>query len=254
VNDLEGGADVDSDCESCATRVGDGDPKEEEENRAVFIVGSFSAWKSLFFYHCTDTVSFAPLKSQGVDSRSHYIRSRTTTATPPPCSPKSIYVLASLLGIEPLRDRAFADVKNKVSEDNVVDEVFSWVTANQSEIMDSQCKLLVSEFNNPRSIELVKEKIGRMSDGSLSFCAGALKVGLKKAFDLKKRKRQPPGVSLRCPYSGCTWYNGHVSYSSVGSNVYCPQCGRGYCLQCVGCGYGRTSNYTSCQGCGKMFT
>ena len=33
------------------------------------------------------------------------------------------------LGIEPLRDRALADIKNKVSQDNVVDEVFSWITA-----------------------------------------------------------------------------------------------------------------------------
>ena len=33
------------------------------------------------------------------------------------------------LGIYTLRDHAFADIKNKVSLDNVVDEVFSWVTA-----------------------------------------------------------------------------------------------------------------------------
>jgi len=129
VNDLEGGANVDSDCESYSTGIDGGNPKEEVGTRAVFIVGSFSAWKSLFFYRCTDTILFAPLKSQGVDSRPHYIRSRTTTVTPPPCSPKSVYVLASLLGIKPLCDRAFADIKNKVSQDNVVDEVFSWVTA-----------------------------------------------------------------------------------------------------------------------------
>ena len=125
---------------------------------------------------------------------------------------------------------------------------------SQSEIMELQCKLLVSEFNNPTSVALVKENIGQMSDGSLSFRAGALKVGLRQAFDLKKRGRLPPGVSLRCPYGGCAWYNARVSYSSVGSNVYCPQCGRGYYMQCVGCGYDRTSNYASCQGCGKRFT
>ena len=90
--------------------------------------------------------------------------------------------------------------------------------------MDLQCKLLVSKFNNPRSVALVKENIGRMSDGSLPFCAGALKIGLEKAFKLKKQKRQPPGVSLRCTYSSCAWYTDHVSYSSVGSNLYCPHC------------------------------
>jgi hypothetical protein len=108
---------VESDCESDSMGVGGGEPKTKEEKqeqeRAVFTTGSFSAyvhlpsclclggndgfssWQSLFFYRCTDTISFAPLRSQGVDSRLNYIRGGTTTAAPPPCSPKSIYVLAN---------------------------------------------------------------------------------------------------------------------------------------------------------------
>ena len=85
----------------------------QEPIRAIFILGSFSAyvlsnvplqkndglpsWKSLFFYRCTDEISFAPLKSQGIDSRLKYIRENTVDAAPPPCSPKSIYVLATLV-------------------------------------------------------------------------------------------------------------------------------------------------------------
>ena len=55
------------------------------------------SWKTLFFYRCTDTISFAPLKSQGPDSRLNDIRENTVAAAPPPCSPKSVYVLASLV-------------------------------------------------------------------------------------------------------------------------------------------------------------
>jgi hypothetical protein len=33
------------------------------------------------------------------------------------------------LEIQPLCDTAFADIKSKVTLNNVVDEVFSWVTA-----------------------------------------------------------------------------------------------------------------------------
>ena len=109
--------DVESDCEGDSMGVGDGalDPEEEKEEqvRTVLINGSFSAyvhflsclrlsrnndsssWKSLFFYFCTGVISFAPLKSQGVDARSDYIRRNKRAAVPPPCSPKSIYVLAS---------------------------------------------------------------------------------------------------------------------------------------------------------------
>ena len=117
IDHLEG--DADSDCEGDSVEVWDGasgtEEGEKEQTRAVLTTGSFSAyvhfpsclrlerndefssWKSLFFYRCTDAILFAPLKSQGVDSRLNYIRGTKTTAVPPPCSPKGIYVLASLV-------------------------------------------------------------------------------------------------------------------------------------------------------------
>ena len=107
----------------------------------------FPSWKSLFFYRCTDIIYFAPLKSQGVDYRLNHIREKSSDAAPPPCSPKTIYILASLvrqprskvsdigltvqtkLEMQTLCDSAFADIKSKVASDNVMDEVFSWATA-----------------------------------------------------------------------------------------------------------------------------
>ncbi|KAF9643634.1 hypothetical protein BDM02DRAFT_1403296 [Thelephora ganbajun] len=120
-----------------------------------------------------------------------------------------------------------------------------------------QCELLISNFKDQKTAALVKEIIGHISDRSSSHCGGALKLGLKKAFELKKKKRQPPGVLLRCPHSSCASYSNHVSYSSVGSNNYCQMCinhgwGKRYYV-CVGCGNQRTSSYASCQSCGKRF-
>lgn len=129
--------------------------------------------------------------------------------------------------------------------------------SSQDKIMEMQCELLISKFNNPKTIELVKENIEHISDGSSSHCADALKLGLKKAFDLKKQKKQPLGVKLRCSYGSCQWYKKHPLYSSVGSTVYCQVClnrGRGSChFQCVGCGCNRTSTCASCESCGKRF-
>ncbi|KAF9779144.1 hypothetical protein BJ322DRAFT_1088746 [Thelephora terrestris] len=190
ISDLEGEANVESDCEEDLPEVEGEVPKEEYEERAraVLTKGSFSAWRSLFFYLCTDEISFAPLKSQGIDFRSKYICDKTVADAPPPCSPKSIYVLASLLDIQPLRTSACADIKSKLSVENVVDEVFSPVHATQEEMTEMLCGLLVSDFQDPKTIELAKESIMHIADGSSPHCRDALKLGLKKALELKEKK------------------------------------------------------------------
>ena len=114
-------ADVESDCEGDSPEVTNESPERKGElellPRAVLTTGSFSAyvhshflsasplegnnwscrWKSLFFYLCAGEILFAPLKSQGTDFRSDYVRGKTVEAAPPPCSPKSVYILANLV-------------------------------------------------------------------------------------------------------------------------------------------------------------
>ena len=124
---------------------------------------------------------------------------------------------------------------------------------SQEKILEMEWDLLISNPRDPKMIALVKEKIGRISDGSSSHCGGALKLGLKKAFELKKQQR---GVLLRCTRNGCARNTTPASYSSVGSDTYCQDCRYNYgnyYMQCTGCSNTRTSNYASCQSCGKKF-
>ena len=114
---------------------------------------------------------------------------------------------------------------------------------SQEKIKEMECELLVSSFKNPKTIALVKESIENSSDGSSSHRAGALKLGLRMAFELKKQTRQPPA-----PLSYSGWYN-PVPYSSVRANTFCPSCSRDY-MQYAGYGYERTRVCTSCQGYG----
>jgi len=119
--------------------------------------------------------------------------------------------------------------------------------------MEMQCDLLVSNSKDPKTMALVKENIGRISDGSSPHCAGALKLGLRKVYELKRKQF----VLLRCSASGCAWHTNHISSSTAGSNTLCQNCldhgwGNRY-LQCVGCGYNRTSACASCQSCKKRF-
>jgi len=140
-----------------------------------------------------------------------------------------------------------------VSSDRGVGNLELTCSPSQRRITEIQFDLLISHFKNPNAISLVKENIGRISDGSSPHSADALKLGLKKAFGLKRQNCVP----LRCSHGGCPWYTNHPSYSSVGSNILCQSCidrgwGNRY-LQCAGCGYSRTNNVTSCQSCRKMF-
>ena len=125
---------------------------------------------------------------------------------------------------------------------------------SQEKIMEMQCELLTSKYTDPGTIALVKENIGHISDGSSSHCAGALKLGLKKAFELK---RQKIFALLRCPRVGCERHTTPVTCSTVGANVYCTSCQYNYgnyYMQCVGCSYNRThGSYVSCQSCGRKF-
>ena len=122
---------------------------------------------------------------------------------------------------------------------------------SREKIIEMQSELLISNFKDPKTIRLAKENIGRVSDGSSSHSGGAMKLGLKKAFELKKQQRKL-GALLRCSNASCAWYSNPVSYTSVPANAICGNCGSHY-MQCVGCNYQRNGNYTSCQSCGKNF-
>ena len=96
-------------------------------------------------------------------------------------------------------------------------------SSSYKEVMGMQCDLLMSNSRDPRTIALVKGNIGHIFDGSLPHCAESLKLELKKAFDLKKKERQPHGVKLGCSNNSCAWYSNPPPYSTVRRRIYCPR-------------------------------
>ena len=117
-----------------------------------------------------------------------------------------------------------------------------------------QCEHLISNFKNPKTVASVKENIRHIPGGSLPHCAGALNLVLKKAFELKKKSRKPPGVLLRCPNARCPCNANPVSHLSLGPIYrYCERCKGKYYKQCADCRYDRIGGFLSCQGCGKAF-
>ena len=60
-----------------------------------------------------------------------------------------------------------------------------------------QGDLLIPNLKNPKTVALLKENIRHIPDGSLSHCASALNLVFNSAFELKKKKRPPPGPKFR---------------------------------------------------------
>lgn len=122
----------------------------------------------------------------------------------------------------------------------------------QEKVMEMQWDLLISDFENPKTAALVKENMRRVSDGSSTHCADTLKLGLKRAFDLRTC------VKLKCDNGNCTWYKNPVSISSIGPDTsYCPVCisrGQG-CkyLSCTYCGQKVIGYRASCEKCARRF-
>ncbi|KAF9645604.1 hypothetical protein BDM02DRAFT_489896 [Thelephora ganbajun] len=217
------------------------------------------SWRSLFFYLCTDEISFAPLTSQGIDSRLAYILENASD-TPPPCSPKSVYILASLLNLQPLSDLALRDIESKLSENNIVEEFFSRVSSTQREVLEMECRLFFSRFKNQATVLRMQEKIASIGASRAVHQADAFKLGLQAALDFKKRdsRAELGGVMLRCPGHDCPGNKSYTSYSPEGvpNSEFCQPCfeiGRKCLLICTGCGYERTGRDLWCQRCGKRF-
>jgi len=60
-----------------------------------------------------------------------------------------------------------------------------------------QSDLLASKWGDRETINTVKENIGLIFDGTHSHRADPLKVGLRKAFDMKKHVKQRRDADLR---------------------------------------------------------
>ncbi|EKM56960.1 uncharacterized protein PHACADRAFT_160515 [Phanerochaete carnosa HHB-10118-sp] len=101
---------------------------------------AYPTWKAFIFYLYTGDIAFAPLKSEvrTKPNSSDVARRENFTPSPPLCSPKSMYRLADELGLKDLKDRARRDIESKISEQNILVELFSSFTARYDEIRDME--------------------------------------------------------------------------------------------------------------------
>ncbi|KAK7064970.1 hypothetical protein R3P38DRAFT_2827318, partial [Favolaschia claudopus] len=140
---------------------------------------AYKTWKALLYYLYTRRINFRPLKSEGLQEE---------TCLGPVCSPKSMYRLADKLGLEELRGLALESISSRLSEHNILQEVFSSFTSTYPVIQELEVRFLTSNFS-----EKASEGLKEMTEKNFHF----------RTFDLiarRLRSRRDQGrARLSCP-------------------------------------------------------
>ncbi|KAF8152854.1 hypothetical protein K438DRAFT_1987722 [Mycena galopus ATCC 62051] len=134
---------------------------------------AYKTWKALLYYLYTRRVNFRPLKSEGP---------KKITVDGPVCSPKSMYRLADKLGLEELRTLALASLSSRLSENNILEEVFSFFTSLYPVIQELEIGVLTSNFSDKAS-EGLKEMTEKICKGEKPYCAETLLKIIQKMAD-----------------------------------------------------------------------
>ncbi|EPQ57189.1 hypothetical protein GLOTRDRAFT_137581 [Gloeophyllum trabeum ATCC 11539] len=106
-----------------------------------------------FVWYCyTGEVVFSPLTSEGKEQKkSERLEAQSAIAAmkPPSCSPKSMYRLADKYGIADLEDRAFDELRNRLTVHNILDELFSTFTSRYERIRHMEIDFICSKLDCP---------------------------------------------------------------------------------------------------------
>ncbi|KAG2368375.1 hypothetical protein BDR07DRAFT_1391247 [Suillus spraguei] len=140
---------------------------------------AFATWASYIYYCYTGQVSFYPLKSKDPLSR------RNNTTQTLRCSPKSMYRLALKLKNARLEALAFQAIKSSLSKSNILDEAFSWFTAQYPDIRKMELELLIEFRSTPEVSSRLERILGSVTRGErpyaqamlLAFCSAQQGAG-----------------------------------------------------------------------------
>ncbi|KAG1789552.1 uncharacterized protein HD556DRAFT_1493122 [Suillus plorans] len=125
---------------------------------------AFRTLKALLLYLYTDDISFSPLKSQGPP--------KTDAETPNPsaswpCSPKSMYRLASKVRLDSLRDQAFCAIRSSLDAGNILQELSSSFTSKYPAILQMNVEVLLQHIVSVPVIQNIPSLLKRITDSQL---------------------------------------------------------------------------------------
>ncbi|KAG1899616.1 uncharacterized protein F5891DRAFT_1189426 [Suillus fuscotomentosus] len=146
---------------------------------------AFRTLKAFLLYLYTNTISFSPLKSQGPPGTDGQTPNPSTSW---PCSPKSMYRLASKVRLDNLRDRAFYEIRNRLDAKNVLQELSSSFTSKYPAILQMNVEVLLQHIASVPVIQNIPALLRRITDSQLPHGADII-ISLYQKFLLQHHPR-----------------------------------------------------------------
>jgi len=92
-----------------------------------------------------------------------------------PCSPRSMYSLATALGIRDIKEDTLKNIQSKLSTSNIMQELFSSFAASHKEVLDMEIRTLYETFIE-KDPKLLTDHVRRMASNEAPFFSTTLSL------------------------------------------------------------------------------
>ncbi|KAH0581858.1 hypothetical protein H2248_011537 [Termitomyces sp. 'cryptogamus'] len=186
---------LDSDLESTSSTGGEAHTYQKkfkpqtrqlgDDEQAILVPDTaFSTWKALILYLYFGKLHFKPL------TRTASCRVETNDCDVA-CSPKSMYRLALKIGHEELQKLSLEAIIGDLTEDNIVEELFSHFTSMYPEVQKAELGVLILLLKEPNVTQMLTDKIKNVTMQALPHCGAIVAAIVDQLCELAISKLQP---------------------------------------------------------------
>ncbi|TFK54037.1 hypothetical protein OE88DRAFT_1732760 [Heliocybe sulcata] len=147
---------------------------------------AFKTWRAFLFFLYTEKASFNAQLSSDHNAEEDINHdagpSSGETVESIPCSPKSMYRLANLTGMEKLQDRSLEAITSRLNEANIVPELFSRLTSSCPKVERMEMDFL-QEHLTAEVTQRLTEKVRKAFTPEFSHCTNVIADVVKLLAD-----------------------------------------------------------------------
>ncbi|KAI0339998.1 hypothetical protein BDW22DRAFT_430761 [Trametopsis cervina] len=137
-------------------------------------------WQALVVWAHTGLLQFAPLKSAGLPAVEQEKSPEQFLTRLPMCSPKPLYRLADIVGMERLKNKAFAELESQVTSRTVTHEMFSNFSSMYRDVLKMQLSFAFSEDTLQTIMPEIMKNIRPIVQGEMPHSEQVLSALLSK--------------------------------------------------------------------------